>query len=210
MVWLWLVLKITLPEAFFWGKPLNFTGWRRLIGCLKLQVISHKRATDYGALLRKMTYKDKASYVSSPPCIQWWLYWFVHLLSMRHVHDMNELQRVAVCCSDSTLNYERVVLGICPVPYTYACVCIDHRQRRSDLKIIITAQFSNKQIFTGVPVHIKHVFTGVPRFSYTFLLVKTESPSLKGFDEKVVRSRNPNMSGLISSVSVSVLWGGYD
>ena len=120
------------------------------------------------------------------------------------------LQRVAVCCSDSTLNYERVVLGICPVPYTYACVCIDHRQRRSDLKIITTAQFSNKQIFTGVPVHIKHVFTGVPRFSYTFLLVKTESPSLKGFDEKVVRSRNPNMSGLISSVSVSVLWGGYD
>ena len=36
------------------------TGWRRLIGCLKLQVIFRKRATNYGALLRKMTYKDKA------------------------------------------------------------------------------------------------------------------------------------------------------
>jgi len=45
------------------------TGWRRLIGCLKLQVIFRKRATNYRALLRKMTYEDKASYDSTPPCI---------------------------------------------------------------------------------------------------------------------------------------------
>jgi len=44
-------------------------GSRRPIGCLKLQVIFHKRATNYRALLRKMTYKDKASYESSPPCV---------------------------------------------------------------------------------------------------------------------------------------------
>ena len=44
------------------------TGWRRPIGCLKLQVIFCKRATNYRALLRKMTYKDKPSYASSPPC----------------------------------------------------------------------------------------------------------------------------------------------
>jgi len=44
------------------------TGWRRLIGCLKLQVIFRKRATSYRALLLKMTCKDKASYGSSPPC----------------------------------------------------------------------------------------------------------------------------------------------
>jgi hypothetical protein len=51
------------------------TGWRRPIGCLKLQVIFRKRATNYRALLRKMTYtdkrrmtcKDKASYTSLPP-----------------------------------------------------------------------------------------------------------------------------------------------
>ena len=42
------------------------TGWRRLIGCLQLQVISRKRATTYRALLRKMTYEDKASYDSTP------------------------------------------------------------------------------------------------------------------------------------------------
>jgi len=45
-----------------------YTGGRRLIGCLKLQVIFRKRATNYRALLRKMTYEDKASYDSTPPC----------------------------------------------------------------------------------------------------------------------------------------------
>ena len=44
------------------------TGWRRLIGSPKLQIIFHKRATTYRALLRNMTYKDKGSYESSPPC----------------------------------------------------------------------------------------------------------------------------------------------
>jgi len=48
-------------------------GWRRPIGCLTLQVISHKRAINYTALLRKMTYKDKASYGSPPPYI--WHIW---------------------------------------------------------------------------------------------------------------------------------------
>jgi len=44
------------------------TGWRRLIGSPKLQIIFHKRATKYKSLLRKITYKDKGSYESSPPC----------------------------------------------------------------------------------------------------------------------------------------------
>jgi len=45
------------------------TGWRRPMGCLKLQVIFRKRATNYRALLRKMTSKHKASCGSSPPCM---------------------------------------------------------------------------------------------------------------------------------------------
>ena len=40
------------------------TGWRRLVGCLTWQVIFHKRATNYRALLRKMTYEDKAYHYS--------------------------------------------------------------------------------------------------------------------------------------------------
>jgi len=46
-------------------------GWRRPMGCYKLQVIFRKRATNYRALLRKMTCKDKASYGFSPPCIRY-------------------------------------------------------------------------------------------------------------------------------------------
>ena len=37
----------------------------------KLQVSLCKRANTYRALLRKKTYKDNASYGSSPPCMQW-------------------------------------------------------------------------------------------------------------------------------------------
>jgi len=44
------------------------TGWRRPLGCLKLQVIFRKRATNYRALWQKTTYKDKVSCGSSPPC----------------------------------------------------------------------------------------------------------------------------------------------
>ena len=45
------------------------TGWRRSIGCLISWITFRKLATNYRALLRKMTYKDKGSYESSPPCI---------------------------------------------------------------------------------------------------------------------------------------------
>ena len=45
------------------------TEWRTPLGCLKLQVIFRKRATNYMALLRKITCEDKASYDSTPPCI---------------------------------------------------------------------------------------------------------------------------------------------
>jgi len=40
------------------------TGWRRLIGSPKLQIIFLIRAIKYTSLLRKMTYKDKGSYES--------------------------------------------------------------------------------------------------------------------------------------------------
>ena len=46
------------------------TGGQRLIGCLELQVIFRKKATNYSALLWTTTYKDKTSYGSPPPCIQ--------------------------------------------------------------------------------------------------------------------------------------------
>jgi len=57
---------IPVPSRY---SPLRMnTGWQRPIGCLKLQVIFRKRATHYRVLLMQMTYKEKASYMSSPPC----------------------------------------------------------------------------------------------------------------------------------------------
>jgi len=44
-----------------------YTWWRRPTGCFTLQVVFHKRATNYRALLWKMTYKDMAVYGSAPP-----------------------------------------------------------------------------------------------------------------------------------------------
>jgi len=59
-----------------------------LIGCLKLQVIFRKRATNYGALLRKMTYKDKASYDSMPHCthLHRWMSHVTHIHEPRHTY----------------------------------------------------------------------------------------------------------------------------
>ena len=57
-----------LGTLFHGVCPYSHTGWRRLIGSPKLQIIFHKRATKYTSLLRKMTQKDKGSYESSPPC----------------------------------------------------------------------------------------------------------------------------------------------
>ena len=44
-------------------------GWSRPINCLKLQVIFGKRATKNRAPCQKMTYNDKASCASLPPCM---------------------------------------------------------------------------------------------------------------------------------------------
>jgi len=43
-------------------QKLHSAGWRRPIQCLKLQAIFRSRATDYEAILQKMTYKDKVSH----------------------------------------------------------------------------------------------------------------------------------------------------
>ena len=60
---------------------IHTTGWRRLIGCLKSQVIFRKRATNHRALLRKITCKDKTSYGSWQPCI-------THTKKLRHTCEV--------------------------------------------------------------------------------------------------------------------------
>jgi len=65
--WLFHMYDATCQHV--WHDAFIGIGWRRLIGSPKLQIILHKRAPKYRSLLRKMTYKDKGSYESSPPCI---------------------------------------------------------------------------------------------------------------------------------------------
>ena len=66
------------------------TGWRRLIGSPKLQIIFHKRATKYRSLLRKMTCTDKGSYESSPPCISRIYSYMCRIYEQRHVTHLNK------------------------------------------------------------------------------------------------------------------------
>jgi len=79
-------------------------GWRRLIGSPKLRIIFHKRATKYRSLLRKMTYKNKGSYESSPPYISeqpfenvdligaphWYNFWNVSCTVLLHIECISE------------------------------------------------------------------------------------------------------------------------
>jgi len=53
------VILTCMRHIFEW--VIACTGWRRPMECLKLRVIFRKRATNYKALLRKMTFRDKAS-----------------------------------------------------------------------------------------------------------------------------------------------------
>ena len=82
------------------------TGWRRLIGSPKLQIIFHNRATKYRALLLKMTYKDKGSYESSPPCTtftaipQWMLQCVVQCnIIVRGCRHCSTLQHTSTHCN---------------------------------------------------------------------------------------------------------------
>jgi len=62
--------SVTQCDTVWCRALLGRTGWRRLIGSPRLQIIFHKRATKYRSLLQKMTCKDKGFYESSPPCTQ--------------------------------------------------------------------------------------------------------------------------------------------
>jgi len=75
------------------------TEWRRPIVCLELQVSFRKMTTNCRALLCKMTYKDKASYVSSPPCMRWQ---YMSVCAIKCARMNAKLCAVHSCIPDST------------------------------------------------------------------------------------------------------------
>ena len=66
------------------------TEWRRRIGCLKLQVSFRKRATNYRALLRKITSEEKASYHSTQPCIH------IEHMTIEYEHKTIEYEHMTI------------------------------------------------------------------------------------------------------------------
>jgi len=66
-----IAFKLHMMLNTSWYCTTCTTGGQRPIGCLKMQVNFRKRATNYRALLRRMTNKDNASYGSSAPCNMW-------------------------------------------------------------------------------------------------------------------------------------------
>ena len=55
---IYLYAACIIEELCFFVIHYCSTGWRKLIGSPKLQIIFHKRATKYRSLLWKMTYKE--------------------------------------------------------------------------------------------------------------------------------------------------------
>jgi len=60
----WLTHECVRHDIHVWDRQDSRTGWRRCIGCLKLQLPFHKRATKYRAFWRETTSKNKAWYDS--------------------------------------------------------------------------------------------------------------------------------------------------
>ena len=77
---------VCIHVLFLSNRIPSGTGWRRWLGYLKLLVSVRKRDTNYRALLRKMTYEDKAPYASSTPCIRCvYVNVYLHLHVYRYV-----------------------------------------------------------------------------------------------------------------------------
>ena len=64
--------------------PVPNTEWRRCIGCLKLQIAIRKTATNYRVLFREMTYENKATFASLPPCMKR-TYMYEHVICVSYM-----------------------------------------------------------------------------------------------------------------------------
>jgi len=87
------------------GRATDARGWRRPIGCLKMQVSFCTRATNYRALLQKMTYTDKASYGSSPPCTNSCAYSISHVNVYMHTRTHTHTQAAAARATSNSTSH---------------------------------------------------------------------------------------------------------
>jgi len=98
-----------------------YTGWRRLIGSPKMQIIFLKRASKYRSLWRKITYKDKGSYESSPPCSAISLHVHVHTAYVAYIYRIHVHMslHVHVHTANSAYIYHIHACDKCSCKYMY-------------------------------------------------------------------------------------------
>jgi len=98
------------------------TGGRRPIGCLKLQVIFRKKATNYRAFLRMITYTDKASYGSLPPCSVNSIMQLSHIHIWIYTHAYIHTPNIHTCLHTHTPTYsETQAPGMQRSALSYKC-----------------------------------------------------------------------------------------
>ena len=131
------VAKVLMIRNSWYYIPNIDTGWRRLIGSPKLQIIFHKRATKYRALLRKMTYKDKGSYESSPPCIQKEICNMssetADVIKYENIIYVQKQQLFLKCCNVCVCVRLCACLCVCMCMCMCVCVCVCVSSALSDV-----------------------------------------------------------------------------
>jgi len=110
----WLIFTSEQAYDLAWTPSKTGTGWQRLIRCLNLEVIFRKRATNYRALLRKMTNEARHPMtlchpVRDVPCVTW----LIHMCDMTHSYYVTWLVRVVwhdifICATWLILTSEQV------------------------------------------------------------------------------------------------------
>jgi len=131
-----------------------FTGWRRCIRCLKLQVFFRKRAIIHRAPLRKMTYKDKASYASLPPFMS--SSSTVRLYIHMYVCDEDPLSPPFLQCVYTYIHICNTYVYVC-VQCIRICVCTVHCM----MKISSALPFPIVFIYTHVCTHTTYLYVYV-------------------------------------------------
>jgi len=129
------------------------TGWRRCIGCVQLQVSFHKRATNYRSLLQKMTYEDKASYASSPPCVYMTFpYTYIHTYIYMYVRI-----------------HDYISLYI----YTYIYIYVYPNTRLRGFKVLMIYIYFLIHIYMSLPYTCIHICIYIHIYQYTTKLLQS-------------------------------------
>ena len=158
------------------------TGWRRLIGSPKLQIIFHKRATKYRSLLQKMTCKDKGSYESSPPCsgilksytsyIIFKSYIISVFVRIDFIYTNHQWREIVAYLSKSYTSYTICVIaimlhiGVYSWLYTYYYVMYDHQIHTHTYIYIYIYVYMKIYIYICVIQIMPHI--GVYSWLYTY------------------------------------------